>query len=252
MSVVPTTPTTAPTLRSELADFQCRFDDWVRATQQQRAAQQDAHRRAAQRQAAEQRDLEAQRDQWQAAAATARNEAAHTVHDRDAWEARVASAAAAREAQHSEAARWQARVAALETALAARRAERAAKQQEREASVRSALPELTCYEHRLAMRYRRVRPGVVRFDFTHVDESDWDRVFAFTLQVQTPTYAVLQCTPPLPAASRLVAWLNEDRNFNRFLKHMRRAFVDLARAEKADQAAAAAAAAAAASPEGET
>ncbi|KAF7727283.1 hypothetical protein EC973_007799 [Apophysomyces ossiformis] len=78
-------------------------------------------------------------------------------------------------------------------------------------------------------RLRITSPGVdrTRFEFTHIDEHDLDRVFYVTLDIAaTRVYSVSECVPELATVQELIDQLNKDRDLPKFIKQIRKAFCD--------------------------
>lgn len=77
-------------------------------------------------------------------------------------------------------------------------------------------------------------PGdVVAFRFTLLDPSDHKRVFEVHIDASDSDFSIPLCKPQLPpsALKPLVMALNEERDLNTFIKHVRRAFVVLVESE---------------------
>ncbi|KAH8551824.1 chromosome segregation protein Spc25-domain-containing protein [Umbelopsis sp. PMI_123] len=89
---------------------------------------------------------------------------------------------------------------------------------------RKNIPELLCYEEKLACKIIGVATDVLTFQFHNIDEDDWNRRFSVTIQIAGKQYNLKACDPELSIAKRLVDELNTSRDFFRFLKKIRQAF----------------------------
>lgn len=86
------------------------------------------------------------------------------------------------------------------------------------------------------MKLEGVKEDVIRIVYSHVNESDWMREYAFTINLAERDYKgtrlafsvanwkVIECKPGLTNLDVLVQRLNETREFFEFLKWMRQAF----------------------------
>ncbi|GAB5589954.1 kinetochore-associated Ndc80 complex subunit spc25 [Umbelopsis nana] len=96
--------------------------------------------------------------------------------------------------------------------------------QENVVQQRKNIPELLCYEEKLACKIVGVQTDVLTFQFHNIDENDWNRRFSVTIEVAGKQYNLKACDPDLPVAKRLVDELNSSRDFFRFLKKIRQSF----------------------------
>lgn len=72
---------------------------------------------------------------------------------------------------------------------------------------------------------------LVRFCFTRIDPTDWNRRFVIVLDVSASRSRVVSCDPPVPSLSRLLQTLNGDGlsgHLCRFLSELRSEFVSVA------------------------
>ncbi|KAM3579153.1 kinetochore-associated Ndc80 complex subunit spc25 [Umbelopsis sp. WA50703] len=86
------------------------------------------------------------------------------------------------------------------------------------------VPELLCYEEKLACKIVGVSTDVLTFQFHNIDENDWNRKFSVTIQIAGKQYNYKSCDPELPELKSLIDELNTSRDFFRFLKRVRQAF----------------------------
>ncbi|KAG0168587.1 hypothetical protein DFQ28_004713 [Apophysomyces sp. BC1034] len=80
-------------------------------------------------------------------------------------------------------------------------------------------------------RLRISSPGVDRtkFEFTHVDERDLDKVYYVILDIAPDrVYSVSGCVPEVPTIQELVDQLNKYRDLPKFIKLIRNAFCNSA------------------------
>ncbi|RIB24967.1 chromosome segregation protein Spc25-domain-containing protein [Gigaspora rosea] len=104
-----------------------------------------------------------------------------------------------------------------------------AKQLSLEAQLSKNEPELKRFVDRLAFTMEGARDDAITFTFTCIYENDSSQPCSFTLNV-VPIYTVLECNPPLDQIEELVSQLNTSRDFYTFVKRIRLAFRELARA----------------------
>jgi hypothetical protein len=98
--------------------------------------------------------------------------------------------------------------------------------------------------------------NILKFVFTHINEYNWDEEFSFVVDVSAEkeyhsmlwkvimvfmlinisfSAPVYDCQPMLPRLNEQVKYLNESRDFYRYLKEMRKAFVELVKASRKSQ-----------------
>jgi kinetochore protein Spc25 len=81
------------------------------------------------------------------------------------------------------------------------------------------------YRKYLALDFQRVDDNRLRFVFTHIDPANHERQFIFSVFVNSAnTYELVECEPRLANVAALVADLNADNNFSRFVQRMRAQF----------------------------
>ncbi|GJJ13816.1 hypothetical protein Clacol_008073 [Clathrus columnatus] len=88
-------------------------------------------------------------------------------------------------------------------------------------------PELKALENALHMTVEGVQKDILLVRFTHLDPSDEERDFSIVIDISTPMYKVPTCSPVIASLPLLVDELNETREFFKFIKKVRKAFVDL-------------------------
>jgi len=77
----------------------------------------------------------------------------------------------------------------------------------------------------LGIRFDTGDDGRVRIVFTRVDEASPEREFSFTVQAdEEGAFTLVACEPAVADAADRVAALNEDQDFGRFVRGMRRTF----------------------------
>ncbi|KAJ3010098.1 UNVERIFIED_CONTAM: hypothetical protein HDU68_002329, partial [Siphonaria sp. JEL0065] len=84
------------------------------------------------------------------------------------------------------------------------------------------------YEQRLALTIHSVATDVLRFEYTHISNKNWDRVFSFVLDVSAgKAYKLKDLYPEnsITNLDSLLEFLNTSRDFFRFLKEMRCGFL---------------------------
>ncbi|KAJ3290747.1 hypothetical protein HDU76_007365, partial [Blyttiomyces sp. JEL0837] len=105
--------------------------------------------------------------------------------------------------------------------------------EQREAHASKNYPEMIFYEQKLAFKITSLKHGILKVSFTHINEKNWDQEFGFIVDVSVDgKYEVTDCVPLLPNLSDLTVFLNETRDFYRFLKEMRKGFVEHSRRER--------------------
>ncbi|KAF8508519.1 chromosome segregation protein Spc25-domain-containing protein [Gautieria morchelliformis] len=90
-------------------------------------------------------------------------------------------------------------------------------------------PELRALESKLHLTVEGVQKDVLLVSFTHIDPSDESRDFSVVVDVSDPVYKVPTSSPMIPTLPLLLAELNETREFYKFIKKVRKAFIQLAR-----------------------
>lgn len=75
------------------------------------------------------------------------------------------------------------------------------------------------------MKINGVGSQRISFCFTHIDEMDWNAEYMFAIQM-SEVYQVVECQPEVPHLREMERELNVTRDFYRFLKLMRQAFLD--------------------------
>ncbi|KAI9334835.1 chromosome segregation protein Spc25-domain-containing protein [Zopfochytrium polystomum] len=123
------------------------------------------------------------------------------------------------------------KVKSLEEEVRSRRAKLEQTIRKREEEAARSVPEMLLYEEKLAMKIVGLKVGVLRFVFTHINKNNWNEEFAFVVDVSggSKTYQIIECTPRLPTLDSLVKFLNDTRDFFRFLKEIRKEFVEFCR-----------------------
>jgi hypothetical protein len=104
--------------------------------------------------------------------------------------------------------------------------------------VRFQLQELTkgvAFYKRLGLEFEKIHDERLRLVFTLIDPLDPSRPFAFNVRVSEAddAYSVDGVDPPVPGVPELVAQLNRDNDFSRFVQLMRRRFIEGAAAARA-------------------
>lgn len=61
---------------------------------------------------------------------------------------------------------------------------------------------------------------------------DWERRYAFTIDVSSNRYRIRSCEPMIPHITLFLDQLNSDNDFYGFLRKLRDAFVDMASQQK--------------------
>ncbi|KAF8525088.1 chromosome segregation protein Spc25-domain-containing protein [Hysterangium stoloniferum] len=92
-------------------------------------------------------------------------------------------------------------------------------------------PELRGLESKLHCTVEGVQKDVLLVRFTHLDPVDIDRDFSIVIDVSTPVYKVPTSSPIIPTLPILLNELNDSREFFRFIKKVRQAFVELVRSK---------------------
>ncbi|KAJ3299033.1 kinetochore-associated Ndc80 complex subunit spc25 [Borealophlyctis nickersoniae] len=94
-------------------------------------------------------------------------------------------------------------------------------------------PELELYRQMLAMEIKTVANDVLRFEFTHINDADWDEKYYFTIDISVRgVYTVTECSPMLPDLALREAWIRRSNDFYGFLKLMRKGFAEYVKAQK--------------------
>jgi hypothetical protein len=76
-----------------------------------------------------------------------------------------------------------------------------------------------------ALDFQRVEDNRLRFVFTNIDPANHDRQFIFSVFVNSSNkYELVECEPRLPNLDAVLADLNADNNFSRFVQRMRAQF----------------------------
>ena len=100
-------------------------------------------------------------------------------------------------------------------------------------------PELAKFEHYLGLRIEAIKEDCVRFIFYNVFWNDVDREVYCQLNVGEDKYIIDGTSPVLEAEvlNRMESLLNDNKNFGKFLKHVREELRDAAdkEAEKVEQ-----------------
>lgn len=100
-------------------------------------------------------------------------------------------------------------------------------------------PELAKFEHYLGLRIEAIKEDCVRFIFYNVFWNDVDREVYCQLNVGEDKYIIDGTSPVLEAGvlNRMESLLNDNKNFGKFLKHIREELRDAAdrEAEKVEQ-----------------
>ncbi|KAJ3297258.1 kinetochore-associated Ndc80 complex subunit spc25 [Borealophlyctis nickersoniae] len=105
--------------------------------------------------------------------------------------------------------------------------------QQEEIELQRNKPELELYKRMLAMEIKTVANDVLRFEFTHINEADWDEMYYFTLDISVRgVYTVTECSPMLPDLAQREAWIRRSKDFYGFLKMMRMGFAEYVKAQK--------------------
>ncbi|KAJ3345940.1 kinetochore-associated Ndc80 complex subunit spc25 [Entophlyctis luteolus] len=116
-------------------------------------------------------------------------------------------------------------VAAMEREVQARKAALESARNLRLQSTKRSLPEALFYEEKLGLKIISLEPDVLRFVFTNIDKSNYSREFWFVLDVSGEReYKLRECNPATPMVEAALEYLNETRDFYRFLKEMRQGF----------------------------
>ncbi|ORY50413.1 hypothetical protein BCR33DRAFT_713223 [Rhizoclosmatium globosum] len=99
---------------------------------------------------------------------------------------------------------------------------------QRKAAAQKALMEMRFFEDKLGLRIVSVATNVLRFIFTNISSKNWAEEFSFVLDVSATTYKLMDCSPAesIPNCDAMLNFLNESRDFYRFLKEMRQGFHD--------------------------
>ncbi|KAI8609658.1 chromosome segregation protein Spc25-domain-containing protein [Chytriomyces sp. MP71] len=89
-------------------------------------------------------------------------------------------------------------------------------------------PDLKAYQENMSMVISAVSKNILRFTYTHINQKNWEQEYSFVLDVsEGKQYKIMDCIPPLPGRERMLKFLNDSRDFYRFLKEMRKAFCNL-------------------------
>jgi septal ring factor EnvC (AmiA/AmiB activator) len=81
------------------------------------------------------------------------------------------------------------------------------------------------YRKYLSLDFQRVEDNRLRFVFTNIDPANHDRQFIFSVFINNSNkYELVECEPRLPSLDALLADLNADNNFSRFVQRMRAQF----------------------------
>ncbi|KAJ3415261.1 hypothetical protein HDV05_005271 [Chytridiales sp. JEL 0842] len=82
--------------------------------------------------------------------------------------------------------------------------------EDREAELARNIPEMLCYEEKLAMTITGVKANILKFSFTHVNGNNWDEECSFVVDVSADKeYQIYDCQPMLPGLDDMVKYLNE-------------------------------------------
>jgi predicted Mrr-cat superfamily restriction endonuclease len=85
------------------------------------------------------------------------------------------------------------------------------------------------FKNRLGLDFQRIGRDQLKINMTNIDQGDPDRVFSFAVQIDPDDrYHVILCEPELPNTELLVNELNENNEFSKFVRNMRKAFRALA------------------------
>lgn len=85
---------------------------------------------------------------------------------------------------------------------------------------------ISYFEEYLGLKLERFEDSYLKFTFTCIDESDQNRKFWFTLQLEgvPGVYKVLECSPEISGCQDIVNELNETNSLKKFLWKMRKEF----------------------------
>ena len=84
------------------------------------------------------------------------------------------------------------------------------------------------FKNRLGLDFQRIGQDQLKLNMTHIDRSDPDRVFSFSVEIDSNDhYLLLLCEPPLANTDELVQELNHNNDFSKFVRNMRKSFCAL-------------------------
>ncbi|KAI8618893.1 chromosome segregation protein Spc25-domain-containing protein [Chytriomyces sp. MP71] len=95
-------------------------------------------------------------------------------------------------------------------------------------------PDLKAYQENMSMEIAAVSKNILRFTYTNINHKNWEQGYSFVLDVsEGKQYKIMDCIPPLPGREDMLKFLNDSRDFYRFLKEMRKAFCNFESTYKA-------------------
>ncbi|KAJ3125401.1 kinetochore-associated Ndc80 complex subunit spc25 [Nowakowskiella sp. JEL0407] len=103
----------------------------------------------------------------------------------------------------------------------------------REEESRKGLPEYEAYKKWLALEIIPIEENIIRFIWTHIDQTNVDLPFTIKLDISnSELYQVMECEPELPNMGELLEFLNQTRKFYTFLILVRQSFSKLEMEER--------------------
>lgn len=78
---------------------------------------------------------------------------------------------------------------------------------------------------RLGLSFEKITEDNLRIVLTQIDHANPGRRFTFTVRMSADErYDVVECDPPVAALQQMLAQLNADNDFSKFVQLMRREF----------------------------
>ncbi|KAJ3061499.1 kinetochore-associated Ndc80 complex subunit spc25 [Podochytrium sp. JEL0797] len=210
------------------SDFVNAVDVWV-ADKQARAKEERArHEEAVGRNEEHAAQMTRQGTALSAATQTLSASDALCAADEDAAAAANAKLVEKRTTLQNEQAALLAEVAAKRLAAKERETILKTKQRNRNNNTAKTADHMRFYQDKLAMTIASIKKDTLKFTFTNINNKRWEEEYSFVLDVTGTEYKLLDCTPSgaIDTIDQMLAFLNESRDFYRFLKEMRRGFLE--------------------------
>ncbi|OCK80158.1 hypothetical protein K432DRAFT_353569 [Lepidopterella palustris CBS 459.81] len=216
-------------LRSRMAQFTARFDDFIEKGRKRVLEERNQFRinvaELQEDQRMKKRDIEILTLKSSTHAQTLAKESA----EKDEMKSAIASLTSQRDERLANRDALKARISEVQKAISARREAQLKHRRYLDGQARYNEPELDFWESYLSLRIEGVgQQDRLKFVFTNVSEREWEREAWFELDTSEREYKVGQYRPKVEReeVERVLERLNETRDLATFLKGMRELFVE--------------------------